>query len=102
MDGGPGDETGTGMRQEHEQSEWLTRAQVAAIFGVSADTIRRRVEEGKIVELEIGPHCRRIHRSVVEAMSAQAMHRKQVAGVREVRRRMRGQMGTVDHFARVR
>jgi excisionase family DNA binding protein len=86
------------MESTAAHPDYLTRAQVAEIFGVSEATVGRMVDAGALKQRVFGPRSKRIHRSWVEAMKAEDMYSKTVAGVREVRRRMKGQLHPTDHF----
>ena len=50
------------------QRGWLSLQQAATIYGVSVDTLRRRITAGKLPARRFGPRLIRVQTSDVEAL----------------------------------
>jgi excisionase family DNA binding protein len=50
------------------QQAWLSLKQAATIYGVSVDTLRRRITAGKLPALRFGPRLIRVRACDVEAL----------------------------------
>ncbi len=55
------------MSGNHDEPELLTYKEVAELWRVSIDTVRRRVKAGQLPVVRIGPHLPRVRADVARA-----------------------------------